>query len=35
MLNAGLLTPDVLIDEVLKVQYTVPLNSLEGFIRQI
>ena len=35
MLNAGLLTPDIIIDEVLKVQNTVPLNSLEGFIRQI
>ena len=35
MLNAGLLTPDIIIDEVMKVQNTVPLNSLEGFIRQI
>ena len=35
MLNVGLLTPDVIIDEVLKAQNSVPLNSLEGFIRQI
>ena len=35
MLNAGLLTPDIIIDEVLKVQNTVPLNSLGRFIRQI
>ncbi len=37
MLNAGLLTPQFIIDEVLLFakNYHVPLNSLEGFIRQI
>ena len=37
MLNIGLLTPDQVIKAALKHadQYEVPLNSLEGFIRQI
>lgn len=37
LLNIGLLTPQLVIDKMLKeaVKYNVPLNSLEGFIRQI
>jgi deoxyribodipyrimidine photolyase-related protein len=37
MLNAGLLTPQFIIDEVLLYasNHEIPLNSLEGFIRQI
>ncbi len=37
MLNVGLLTPQFLIDETVKYAGTheIPLNSLEGFIRQI
>ena len=37
MLNTGLLTPQQVIDKVLDaaVNYSIPLNSLEGFIRQI
>jgi deoxyribodipyrimidine photolyase-related protein len=37
MLNAGLLIPSEIIDTTLKFakEYDVPLNSLEGFIRQI
>lgn len=37
MLNTGLLTPKQVIDEVLAQadHYKIPLNSLEGFIRQI
>ena len=37
MLNTGLLTPQAVVDKVLQgaTQYNVPLNSLEGFIRQI
>ena len=37
MLNIGLLTPQQIIDETLRVGGTnnIPLNSLEGFIRQI
>lgn len=37
MLNAGLLTPQFIIDETLLYAslHNVPLNSLEGFIRQI
>lgn len=37
MLNVGLLTPQFIIDEVLVYasNYEIPLNSLEGFIRQI
>lgn len=37
MLNVGLLTPKVIIDEALKYHsiHNVSLNSLEGFIRQI
>lgn len=37
MLNVGLLTPDYVIDEALDFasHHDIPLNSLEGFIRQI
>ena len=37
MLNAGLLTPQFIIEETLKYAgaHEIPLNSLEGFIRQI
>lgn len=37
MLNAGLLTPAYVLDETLKfaAENDIPLNSLEGFIRQI
>ncbi len=37
MLNAGLLTPQFIIDETLQYasNHEIPLNSLEGFIRQI
>jgi deoxyribodipyrimidine photolyase-related protein len=37
MLNIGLLTPQQIIDETLRVSAAknIPLNSLEGFIRQI
>ncbi len=37
MLNIGLLTPQVIIDESIKhaKNNSIPLNSLEGFIRQI
>lgn len=37
MLNVGLLTPKFIIDETMQYagNYEIPLNSLEGFIRQI
>jgi deoxyribodipyrimidine photolyase-related protein len=37
MLNIGLLTPQQIIDKAIDaaIQYDTPLNSLEGFIRQI
>ncbi|MCA1757851.1 MAG: cryptochrome/photolyase family protein [Bacteroidales bacterium] len=37
MLNAGLLTPQLIIEKTLKYadSHEIPLNSLEGFIRQI
>ena len=37
MLNTGLLTPGQVLDAVLEhaAKHTIPLNSLEGFIRQI
>jgi deoxyribodipyrimidine photolyase-related protein len=35
MLNIGLLTPQEIVDAALAQQDQVPLNSLEGFIRQI
>ncbi|HVG16015.1 MAG TPA: FAD-binding domain-containing protein [Chitinophagaceae bacterium] len=37
MLNVGLLTPQYIIDEALQYasNHEIPLNSLEGFIRQI
>lgn len=35
LINIGLLTPDEVINEALKFEGKVPLNSLEGFIRQV
>ncbi|MHC4881988.1 MAG: cryptochrome/photolyase family protein [Planctomycetota bacterium] len=37
LLNCGLLTPDLVLDKVLSYskKHTVPLNSLEGFVRQV
>ena len=35
IINCGLITPLEIIDKVRKVQDKIPLNSLEGFIRQI
>jgi deoxyribodipyrimidine photolyase-related protein len=37
MLNIGLLNPQQIVDKVIDaaIQYDIPLNSLEGFIRQI
>lgn len=35
ILNIGLLTPDQIIDEVLKIYKKYPFNSIEGYIRQI
>ena len=35
MLNNGLLTPKTIIYEILKYKDSIPINSLEGFIRQI
>ena len=37
MLNVGLLTPQYIIDETLKYasEHNIPINSTEGFIRQI
>jgi deoxyribodipyrimidine photolyase-related protein len=37
MLNSGLLTPKFIIDEALQYAstYEIPINSLEGFVRQI
>lgn len=37
MLNSGLLTPEEVVEKTLKISKTkkIPLNSLEGFIRQI
>lgn len=37
LLNTGLLTPQQVLDKALNaaVEYNVPLNSLEGFVRQI
>ncbi len=38
MMNAGLLTPQEVIDEVLKARKqnsTIPLSSVEGFVRQV
>jgi deoxyribodipyrimidine photolyase-related protein len=34
MLNVGLLTPQTILDEVLK-QKNLPINSIEGFVRQV
>lgn len=35
MLNIGLLTPQEIIDAALSTRKKIPLNSLEGFVRQI
>ncbi len=35
MLNTGLISPQEIVDEVMKHADKVPLNSLEGFIRQV
>ncbi len=37
MLNVGLLTPQNIIDEAIKYaeDHTIPMNSIEGFVRQI
>ncbi len=35
MLNIGLLTPQEIIDAALRTKRKIPLNSLEGFLRQI
>ncbi|MCA9508377.1 MAG: cryptochrome/photolyase family protein [Myxococcales bacterium] len=35
LINCGLLTPQEILDETLKNADSVPLNSLEGFVRQI
>lgn len=35
LLNCGLLTPSEVIREALKLSHRIPINSLEGFIRQI
>ena len=35
MLNIGLLTPQEIVDAALSTKRDIPLNSLEGFIRQI
>lgn len=35
MLNIGLLSPEQIVEETLKRQSQVPMNSLEGFIRQV
>ena len=35
LLNCGLLTPDVVLEKTLSLKDQIPLNSLEGFVRQI
>lgn len=35
MLNIGLIAPETIIDEAMKRRDRVPLNSLEGFLRQV
>ena len=35
LLNIGLLTPEIILNSVSKVDKKIPLNSYEGFIRQI
>ena len=37
LLNIGLLTPQYVVQETLKIakKYSIPLNSLEGFLRQV
>ena len=34
-LNCGLLTPEEILDKILPLEKTIPINSFEGFIRQI
>ncbi len=35
LINLGLITPDEIIDKLKKIENKVPMNSLEGYIRQI
>ncbi len=35
LLNSGLLTPEDILDKVMEHQNEIPINALEGFIRQI
>ena len=35
MINSGLITPKIILEEILKSSSEIPLNSLEGFIRQV
>ena len=35
LLNVGLLTPQQVIDAIMKTTRTIPINSTEGFIRQV
>ncbi len=35
LINIGLITPEEIIDKIKKIENKVPINSLEGYIRQI
>ena len=35
LMNSGLLTPKIIIDQVKEMHQIIPINSLEGYIRQI
>ena len=35
LINLGLITPDEIIEKIKKIENKVPINSLEGYIRQI
>ena len=35
LINLGLITPEEIISKLKKIENKVPLNSLEGYIRQI
>ena len=35
LINLGLITPEEIISKLKKIESKVPLNSLEGYIRQI
>ena len=35
LINLGLITPEEIIDKLRKIENKVPINSLEGYIRQI